>query len=201
MHRYKLSAKDIEPKEENKQVFGQFMFFGPHGQTLTGQAAILVIATTRGRADYIPPAISRTECNVVADVTKHALDAITFHVARCELVGTASPAMASTNSSKNLANASKPDLLNPTGIAPNPPGSNKKPESTTAKDIIETTESDLEDDTSFTTEGKKRKSRSSVAGSGKKSAVPLMTKRRRASSLFPSSVKDTIKPIQANYPG
>jgi hypothetical protein len=47
--RYKLSvnAKDIEPNEENKEVIGQFMFFGGHGVTLIGHDAILVVAKTR----------------------------------------------------------------------------------------------------------------------------------------------------------
>lgn len=92
------------------------MFLGDHDITLIGHDAILVVATTRGKTDYVPPAIRGVvgkKCLVVADVTQEALDAdnIKFHVSNSELISTAAPAVTSTSNTKTPTDPGKSALL------------------------------------------------------------------------------------------
>jgi hypothetical protein len=65
----------------------------------------LVVATARGRTDYVPPAISGIvvrKCVVITEVSPDALDLdnITFHVSSSELISTINPETASSSASK-----------------------------------------------------------------------------------------------------
>nr|XP_051220567.1 uncharacterized protein LOC127338531 [Lolium perenne] len=90
-HRYKLpvSAKENKPNEENKEFIGEFMFFGDHGKILIGHDAELVVATARGKASDLPPAVQNvvgTKCLVTACVTQEAYEADNITSAESDVV-------------------------------------------------------------------------------------------------------------------
>jgi hypothetical protein len=77
IYRYTLSvsATDIGPNDENKRIVNQFMFLVTTSQT-RGKNAILLAAPTKGRPDFVSPAIANTvgkSCTVVADVSPEFL--------------------------------------------------------------------------------------------------------------------------------
>jgi hypothetical protein len=77
-YRLRVNAKNIGPNEENEEVIGQFMFRCNHDQILVGPDAELVVATTRGKANYLPPAVKNVvgrKCFVLAHVTQEVLEA------------------------------------------------------------------------------------------------------------------------------
>lgn len=129
----------MEPNPENKKVVGQFIFFGDNGAALTGKDAVLLAAHTKGRPDYIPPAIGNIvgkTCAVTADVKQDTLDAddglIIFSVSRVDLIVTSAQEIPSSSQSIK-STSSHPTTLSVTVGS----RKNKELEATPVKDVIE----------------------------------------------------------------
>lgn len=128
------------------------------------------------------------KCVVVADVTQEALDAdnIAFSVSSVDLIDASPPAAPSTIDPNPIATNETSSPMNPPET-PNKLEDDKQPRSNASKDVIGTINSDMEEDTSSTTEGKKRKNTVPAAKSAKKSATN--EKKGAAKELFPSKSK------------
>ncbi|KAM0824384.1 hypothetical protein ACQ4PT_070237 [Festuca glaucescens] len=128
------------------------MFLGANGTTLRGQKAVLGVATIRGRTDYMLPDANN----------------ITFHVSRSELINNASRATTSTTNSKSSENTDKSIVLNSSEGIVDPHESSRNSDTAPTTDVMQTTISDPEKDTSSTTGGKGRKNETAPATSTKK---------------------------------
>jgi hypothetical protein len=77
-YRLKVSAVDVEPNTEGLPIHGRLTFFGNCADILTGKEADLLAPLTKGRPNYIPPAITATvgkKCTITAEVDQETYDA------------------------------------------------------------------------------------------------------------------------------
>ncbi|KAK1650859.1 hypothetical protein QYE76_068664 [Lolium multiflorum] len=77
-YRLKVSAIDVEANAEDLPVTGRLTFFGNCADVITGKEADLLAPLTKGRPNYIPPAITATvgkNCTITAEVDQETYDA------------------------------------------------------------------------------------------------------------------------------
>ncbi|CAM0905095.1 unnamed protein product [Alopecurus aequalis] len=53
-----LNAVDADVVNTTTAPMAQFIFFGPRGETVVGKDAVMVVASARGQANYIPPELA-----------------------------------------------------------------------------------------------------------------------------------------------
>jgi hypothetical protein len=73
-----VSAVDTEPNAENLPVTGHLTFLGTCTEAFTGKKADLLAPLTKGRPNYVPPAITAAigkKCIVTAEVDQETYDA------------------------------------------------------------------------------------------------------------------------------
>jgi hypothetical protein len=74
----KVSAIDVEANAEDLPVTGRLTFFGNCADVITGKEADLLAPLTKGRPNYIPPAITATvgkKCTITTEVDQETYDA------------------------------------------------------------------------------------------------------------------------------
>ncbi|CAM0873363.1 unnamed protein product [Alopecurus aequalis] len=53
-----LNAVDVDVADATIAPMAEFTFFGPHGETIVGKDAVMVVANARGQANYVPPELT-----------------------------------------------------------------------------------------------------------------------------------------------
>jgi hypothetical protein len=93
MYRFTVSAVNIGSDIESHNAVGHFTFFGDSGTTLIGRDALLLIATTKGRSNFVPPAITGIagkKCTIIAGISEKTFDVdpriLFLTVSKCELI-------------------------------------------------------------------------------------------------------------------
>jgi hypothetical protein len=133
-------------------VIGHFLFIGDTGTTLIGMEAELLAATTKGRPNFVPPAltaISGKRCVIVADVTDQIYDAdpavLYFKVAKCEMLKDTATNKGSSSSSNLASQAKKNVPSKSTEYTQDCPEETKDPKATPPRDIVDTAGTDTEE--------------------------------------------------------
>lgn len=160
--RYKLSinAKDVQSTDKGNKVIADFVLFGKHGTALTGKEAALLAAQTRGRLDFVPPAIANIvgkEYAVTAEVKQDTYDAepghIILKVSRAELITPSAAAESPSNYSDPRATKETNTPTGTSGTMENQPERDNDLEATPIKDIMNLADDGAEEEITSATNG------------------------------------------------
>lgn len=176
------------------------MFYGDDASVIIGKDIALLLAQTRGRHNFVPPAISDTvgkKCTVTALVKDETYDAeeeglIIFEVKKAELI--TYPSLTETSSKQPATPASKETstmTATPAGI-PRIPESPTGPENTPTKNIVDQTGSKIEDDRSSQADDKKRKSEASTITESKKQSTGSSKGNRPTEKLSLTAISELL---------
>ncbi|KAK1595648.1 hypothetical protein QYE76_017282 [Lolium multiflorum] len=156
-YRLKVSAVDVEPNAEDLPITGRLTFFGNCADALTGKEADLLAPLTKGRPNYVPPAIIAAvgkKCTITAEVDQETYDAnsgiVFLTVSKAQLL---TDSVQVVEPSTHTTSAITDKAIMPIGHHPEGSFSQTTP----PKDVLESIDAEEDEDKGKENKDKKRK--------------------------------------------